>query len=88
MALGNDSALPVWEGIRLISDDVTLASTGVIKITAVLSYNFSVTRKDGFVKTQTSGRIAMLMEGWLSRVGEIREVQGRVLVGLALAIRV
>ena len=47
-----DSALPVWQGVQLISDDVTLASTGVIKITALLSYNFSVTRKAGWVKTQ------------------------------------
>ena len=48
----NDSAMPLWEGIKIIADDITLASTGVIKITAILSYNFSVTRKDGFMKTQ------------------------------------
>ena len=77
----NDSALPLWEGIQIIADDITGAATGTIHVTALLGFNFAITRKDGWVKTQ--------LQTWpkMQTLGEIREVQGRVLVGLAASIR-
>ena len=49
----NDAVAPVWEGVQLIPDEITLASTGQIKVTAVMLAAFKVTRTDGFARIQT-----------------------------------
>ena len=43
---------PVWEGLKLIRDEVTGAASGLITITAVALYAFRVIRADGFVRTK------------------------------------
>ena len=51
-----DSALnavcPIWEGMKLIRDEVTNAAKGQIQVTAVALHNFAVLRADGFVRTK------------------------------------
>ena len=47
-----DSALGVWEGVSLISDEISGSATGTIRLTAVMLFNFAVTRADGFRKLQ------------------------------------
>ena len=39
---------PVWEGVTLIPDEITKASSGEIVLTAVMLYAFAVLRQDGF----------------------------------------
>ena len=39
---------PVWEGIRLIRDEITGAAKGQIRITAIALWSFKVTRKDQY----------------------------------------
>ena len=50
--LGNrmDAVAPIWEGITLIPDPITKASTGEIVITAVMLYAFKILRTSGFRK--------------------------------------
>ena len=54
--LGAESAMnavcPIWEGLRLIRDEVTNADKGQIQVTAVALHNFKVLRPDGFVRTK------------------------------------
>ncbi len=54
--MGGDMAMnavcPVWEGLRLIRDEVTNAAEGLIQVTAVALHNFKVLRPDGFVRTK------------------------------------
>ena len=54
--LGADSGMnavaPIWEGLRLIRDEVTNADKGQIQVTAVALHNFKVLRADGFVRTK------------------------------------
>lgn len=51
-----DSALnavcPIWEGMKLIRDEVTNAANGQIQVTAVALHNFKVLRADGFARTK------------------------------------
>ena len=51
-----DSALnavcPIWEGMRLIRDEVTNAAKGQIQVTAVALHNFAILRADGFARTK------------------------------------
>ena len=47
-----DFACGIWEGISLITDEVTQAKAGEIVITAVMLYACQVLRKDGFRKVQ------------------------------------
>ncbi len=53
--LGNrmDSVAPIWQGIQLIPDEITLASNGQIKVTAVMLYAFKLLRSAGFRKQQS-----------------------------------
>ena len=44
---------PVWEGVTLIPDEVTKASTGQIVITAVMLYAVKIIRAAGFYKQET-----------------------------------
>ena len=54
--MGGDMAMnavcPVWEGLRLIRDEVTNAAEGLINVTAVALHNFAVLRPAGFVRTK------------------------------------
>ena len=54
--LGGDGAMnavaPVWEGVRLIRDELTGAAEGVVTVTVVAMYNFKVLRRAGFVRTK------------------------------------
>ena len=47
-----DMTAPVWEGITLIPDSVTLADKGQIKITAVMLHAVKILREAGFYKQQ------------------------------------
>ena len=51
-----DSAMnavaPIWEGLRLVHDEVTNADKGQIQVTAVCLHNFKVLRPAGFVRTK------------------------------------
>ena len=60
--MGGDMAMnavcPVWEGLRLIRDEVTNAAEGLINVTAVALHNFAVLRPAGFVRTKLKlGRV-------------------------------
>ena len=48
-----DMVAPVWRGVSLIPDEVTLAGKGEIKVTAVLLAAFKVVRTAGFARVQT-----------------------------------
>ncbi|MCY4385403.1 MAG: phage major capsid protein [Nitrospinae bacterium] len=48
-----DMVAPVWEGVTIIPDEVTKASTGQIVITAVMLYAVKILRTAGFHKQQT-----------------------------------
>ena len=54
--LGGDMAmnavLPLWEGLRLIRDEVTNADKGQIQVTAVALHNFRILRPAGFTRTK------------------------------------
>ena len=54
--MGGDMAMnsvcPIWEGVRLIRDEVTSAAEGLINVTAVALHNFAVLRPDGYVRTK------------------------------------
>jgi len=39
---------PVWEGVTLIPDEITKASSGEIVLTGVMLYGFAILRQDGF----------------------------------------
>lgn len=52
LGMRRDMVAPVWEGLTLIPDEVTKASSGQIVITAVLLFAVKVIRADGFFKQQ------------------------------------
>ena len=45
-----DMVAPVWEGVTIIPDEISLAANGQIKITAVMLYATKVVRAAGFFK--------------------------------------
>lgn len=47
-----DMVAPVWEGVALIPDEITLAKKGQINITAVMLHAVKILRADGFRKVQ------------------------------------
>ena len=47
-----NAVMPVWEGLKLIRDEVTQAAAGHIQVTAIALYNFRLLRADGFVRTK------------------------------------
>ncbi|MYK89159.1 MAG: hypothetical protein F4018_12945 [Acidobacteria bacterium] len=47
-----NAVCPVWEGLRLIRDEVTQAASGLVQVTAVALHNFKLVRPDGFVRTK------------------------------------
>ena len=51
-AIGSEmnAVSPVWQGVSLIIDEVTMAKEGEIIITAVQLFNFAILRDDGFAR--------------------------------------
>ena len=47
-----DGVAPIWDGVTIITDEVTQAKAGEIVLTAVMLYAFKVLRAGGFVKVQ------------------------------------
>ncbi|MCY4028367.1 MAG: phage major capsid protein [Acidobacteria bacterium] len=47
-----NAVVPVWEGLKLIRDEVTGAASGLVAITAVALYNFRLVRPAAFVRTK------------------------------------
>ena len=47
-----DAVAPIWEGVTLIPDEVTKASTGQIVLTAVMLYAVKILRTDGFRRVE------------------------------------
>ena len=43
---------PIWDSITLIPDEITLAASGQIKLTAVMLYQFKVIRSAGYVRVR------------------------------------
>ena len=48
-----DAVVAIWEGVSLITDEVTQAKAGEIIVTAVMLYAFKILRADGFSKVQS-----------------------------------
>ena len=48
-----DMVAPIWEGITLISDEITKASTGEIVITEVMIHAVKILRSAGFAKVES-----------------------------------
>ena len=46
--MATHSVAPIWEGVTLIPDEITKASSGEIVLTAVMLYGFALLRQDGF----------------------------------------
>ena len=51
--MNRDMVVPIWQGVTIIPDQVTLADKGQIKVTAVMLHAVKVLRSDGFYKQQT-----------------------------------
>ena len=51
--MARDMVAPIWEGITLIPDEITLAKKGQIKITAVMLHAVKILRAAGFYKQET-----------------------------------
>ena len=47
-----NAVCPVWEGLRLIRDEVTQAASGLVQVTAVALHNFKIVRGGGFIRTK------------------------------------
>lgn len=43
---------PIWQGMRLIRDEVSAATTGQIAVTAVMLMDFRILRHDAYVRTK------------------------------------
>ena len=52
LGMRRDMVSPIWEGISLIPDELTLADKGQIKITAVMLHAVKILREAGFYKQQ------------------------------------
>ena len=47
-----NAVAPIWEGVKLIRDELTNAEAGLIQVTAIAFHNFKVLRAAGFVRTK------------------------------------
>ena len=47
-----NAVAPIWEGLRLIRDEITDADKGLIAVTAIALHNFKVLRPAGFIRTK------------------------------------
>ena len=52
LGMRRDMVAPVWEGVTLIPDEITLAAKGQIVITAVMLHAVKILREAGFYKQQ------------------------------------
>ena len=52
LGMRRDMVAPIWEGVTLIPDEVTLAKKGQIQVTAVMLHAVKILRSDGFFKQQ------------------------------------
>lgn len=53
LGMRRDMVAPIWEGVTLIPDEITLAKNGQIVITAVMLHAVKLLRAGGFYKQQT-----------------------------------
>ena len=53
LGMRQDMVAPIWQGITLIPDEVTLASKGQIQLTAVMLHAVKLLRAGGFYKQQS-----------------------------------
>ena len=53
LGMARDAVAPIWEGVTLIPDEITLAKKGQILITAVMLHAVKILRADGFYKQET-----------------------------------
>ena len=52
LGMRRDMVAPIWEGVTLIPDEITKASTGQIVVTAVMLHAVKLLRSGGFFKQQ------------------------------------
>ena len=52
LGMRRDMVAPIWEGVTLIPDEITKASTGQIVVTAVMLHAIKLLRAGGFYKQQ------------------------------------
>ena len=52
LGMRRDMVAPIWEGVTLIPDEITKASTGQILVTAVMLFAVKLLRSGGFFKQQ------------------------------------
>ena len=53
LGMRRDMVAPLWEGVTLIPDEVTKASSGQIVVTAVMLHAIKLLRSGGFWKQQS-----------------------------------
>ena len=53
LGLRRDMVSPIWDGVSLIPDEITKASEGQIRLTAVMLHAVKILRTDGFYKQQS-----------------------------------
>ena len=53
LGMRRDMVAPIWEGVTLIPDEITKASTGQIVVTAVMLHAVKLLRPGGFFKQQS-----------------------------------
>ena len=53
LGMRRDMVAPIWEGVTLIPDEITLADKGQIQVTAVMLHAIKILRAAGFYKQQT-----------------------------------
>ena len=54
LGMRRDMVTPIWEGITIISDEVTKAAQGQLVITAVMLFANKILRTDGFYKQEVN----------------------------------
>ena len=52
LGMRRDMVAPVWEGVTLISDEITKAASGQIVVTAIMLHAVKILREAGFYKQQ------------------------------------
>ena len=53
LGMRRDMVAPIWEGVTLIPDEITLAGKGQIQVTAVMLHAIKILRTAGFYKQQS-----------------------------------
>ena len=52
LGMRRDMVAPIWEGVEIIFDELTMAKTGEIVLTAVMLHAVKILRAAGFYKQQ------------------------------------